>query len=79
MFRGSTTHGVLGGLDSLEVFGGMPVESCNLLSPGELLDHIAPQVNVMASSWKIAMSLGQRIGSSFESGVHINPFNWVVI
>ena len=75
----STTHGVLGGLDSFEVFGGMSIESCDFLPPSELFDHIAPQVDIMTSSRKIAMSFRKGIGSRFKSRVHIDPLHRIVI
>lgn len=56
VFSGSTTHGILGGLDSLEVFGRVSIESGDFLAPSELFDHIAPQVDIVTSSRKIAVS-----------------------
>ena len=75
----STTHGVFGGLAVLEVFGWVLVVGVHSLTPSELLAHVLEQVDIVVSTAIIAVSLTQGLNSGFVSGVHVDPFDGVVV
>lgn len=76
---GSSAHGVLGGLAVLEVLGGVLVEDVDAAAPGELLDHVAPQVDVVVGAREVAVGFHQGVGAGLCDLVHVGPLHRVVV